>query len=481
MSDYRTELQFKLGPNISTDPDILLSYNHDLAEMPELLLRLFRRTPDAVVVPRGEEDVRVVMRVAHAQRVPVTPRGQASSGYGGVMPAKGGIVLDLARMDRILAVDQEACTVDVEPGVIWNNLSKALGRHGMENRLCPTSGPSSTVGGWFCMGGVGIGSMMYGSIEDVVSEIDVVEPGGALKTLRGSAARPYCQSGGCLGVVTRLRLLCRKREELRHLAVAFCDARGIGDFLLSSRTLRPYSANVFSFDYLRMQALAEGRRGPQERGFLVCLTFFASDMDQQAIERLARCRGGEILDEAVAAQEWEQRFQPMRIKRNGPTLLTGECFISCHKFHKFWKWLRCLLPLDHVGIEAFAVRDGRLAVLAYVPDTSKGVLALLRMGKAMVPLHLAKVFGGSVYAPGLWFSAQARNTFGEYRLQQMRLMKRSVDPKNIMNPGKTCGNGLSFLPFALLSRLLWIGTLLAAPLSAAFPARPRRTARKEAR
>lgn len=482
MSDYRTVLHYRLGSNISTEQDICQSYNHDLGEMPGLLLGLFRRTPEAVVLPRSAEDVQTALRIAREHDVPVTPRGQASSGYGGAMPTRGGLVIDLACMNRILAVDEDALTVDVEPGIVWNALSEALAAHGMDNRLCPTSGPSSTVGGWFCMGGVGIGSMMYGSIADVVTEIDVVEPGGALKTVSGAADLGlYCGSGGCVGVVTRLRLLCRKAEPLRHVAVSIPDAQGLGLFMLGVRELHPYSASVLSAEYLRMQAEAEGRPAPEGKGFLVTLAFFASDCDWEAVALLAERFCGTLLDEAVAEHEWESRFHPMRIKRGGPSLLVGECTISCFEFHRLWGRIRRLLWRDRMGLEAFGIRDGRLAVLVYLPDSARGFLSLFRMGKAMIPLHAAKALGGAVYSPGLWFNAQAKDVLGASRLCRLRKLKREVDPGNRMNPGKVCGSGLGFLPFALLSRLIWIGTLLSAPLSMVLSTRPRLMPRKEDR
>ena len=483
MSDYRAILHDTLGDKSSSDREICQSYNHDLGEMPGLLLGLFRRTPDAVTLPRSAEDVQQIMRIAHDHKVPVTPRGQASSGYGGAMPTCGGLVIDCACMNRVLAVDEAAMTVDVEPGVIWNNLSEVLAPHGMDNRLCPTSGPTSTVGGWFCMGGVGIGSMLYGSIADVVTEIDVVDPDGTSRTVSGvSELKVYCGSGGCLGVVTRLRLLCRKREPLRHLAVSLPDAEALGLFMQGAESVHPYSASVLSDEYLRMQAEAEGREAPRVEGFLVVLTFLAAACVPEAVAALAGQHRGRMLDEALAEHEWENRFYPMRIKRNGPALLVGECTLACSEFHRLWKRVRRMLWKDRLGLEAFGVRGGSLAILVYIPDSAKDVLSLFRMGKAMIPLHVARVLGGAVYAPGLWFNAQAGTALGENRLHELKTLKSRLDPQNRMNPGKTCGNGWKFIPFSVLSRLIWIGTLLSAPLSMVLPARPhRRTPHKEVR
>ena len=185
MEDYCVELAAKLGSSFTQDPQICRSYNHDLGEMSAVLLGLFKRTPGAVALPRTAQQVSDCLSVAHKHRVPVTVRAQASSGYGGTMPTVGGLLVDVSRMNKVISVDEEHRTCDVEPGVVWKDLNEELSRHGLASRICPTSGPSSTVGGMFAMGGVGIGSYRYGSILDCVEEIDMVDPDGTMRTVEG--------------------------------------------------------------------------------------------------------------------------------------------------------------------------------------------------------------------------------------------------------------------------------------------------------
>ena len=96
MEDYCVELAAKLGSSFTQDPQICRSYNHDLGEMPAVLLGLFKRTPGAVALPRTAQQVSDCLSVAHKHRVPVTVRAQASSGYGGTMPTVGGLLVDVA-------------------------------------------------------------------------------------------------------------------------------------------------------------------------------------------------------------------------------------------------------------------------------------------------------------------------------------------------------------------------------------------------
>jgi FAD/FMN-containing dehydrogenase len=106
-----------------------------------------RSIADGVVQPRNENEIVDLVRWAAQNRIPLVPRGKATSGYGGVLPVKGGITVDSWRLRKIVSVDQEALTVAVEPGVVWEDLEKTLAKQGLALRLYPSSAPSSTVAG----------------------------------------------------------------------------------------------------------------------------------------------------------------------------------------------------------------------------------------------------------------------------------------------------------------------------------------------
>jgi len=151
---YREDFDRGLGDAVTFDLQILRSYDHDLGEMPRALMALIEHLPQVVVAARTVADVTEALVLALKHHIPVTPRGQATSGYGGAVPCRGGMVLDLSNLNKVIAVDSEKATVDVEPGVVWQELSRTLAAHGLDNRVCPTSAPSSTVGGWFASAGV---------------------------------------------------------------------------------------------------------------------------------------------------------------------------------------------------------------------------------------------------------------------------------------------------------------------------------------
>jgi FAD/FMN-containing dehydrogenase len=469
MTTFENDLTRVLGPRVSFDPEVLAAYDHDLGEMPRALTALFQCAPQAVAVPRDAAEVAAVLGIAGKYRLPVTPRGQATSGYGGSVPVKAGIVLDLSEMTRVLSVDQALGTVDVQPGVVWNELSRELAKYNLDNRITPTSAPSSTVGGWFAMGGVGIGSMTYGSIADVVRQIDVAGLDGSVTTYQGRDMELFHQTCGILGVVTRLRLACRQACEMRACGALLPTPESLAACLADLRAgSSPYSLSVQSAGYMKMRAQAEGGEAPAESGFLLVAAYPATAPGDAFLAKTASRHGGRPVDERVARHDWEGRFYPMRIKKNGPSMLVGEVYLPEGAFPAAWREIEAALP-GPLGLEAVATADGRLAMLIYIPDNAKSLLYPLRMPKAMIPLAVARRFGGSVYSPGLWFARHSKELFGPAKYRAVMELKKRLDPFNLLNPGKITGANVLGLPGVEISSLIGLAGILAAPLSRRLP------------
>src|ERR1039457_3827888 len=162
-------------------------YGHDTAEIPSLVKPLVGSTvPSAVVQPESEEELVTLVRWAQEKRVPLTPRGRATSGYGGVLPVKGGHVEDFFHLDKLLEIDTKRLTVRVQPGICWEKLDRELAKQGLTLRLYPSSYPASTVGGWLAQGGAGYGSYQYGWFRDNVSSARLVMPSGEVRVLGGA-------------------------------------------------------------------------------------------------------------------------------------------------------------------------------------------------------------------------------------------------------------------------------------------------------
>lgn len=178
--------------------------------------------------------VQSVMRLAHAQKVPVTVSAGRSNVTGAAIPMRGGIVLDVCGLNRLVGYDAQSQIVEVEAGMFGDVFEQTIQeRYGMTMGHWPSSFAISTVGGWIACRGAGQLSTRYGKIEDMVHGMDVVLADGTMVTVGGyarAAVGPDLQqlfigSEGTLGVIVRARLKLHRLPDYGR-----ATAYGFGSF-----------------------------------------------------------------------------------------------------------------------------------------------------------------------------------------------------------------------------------------------------------
>ncbi|MGB2827773.1 MAG: FAD-binding oxidoreductase, partial [Dehalococcoidales bacterium] len=230
----RLYLEEKFGDRANFRKTERKLYGHDIAAMPALIKPMVGSTvPDAVVQPETEEELVELVKWAAESNIPLTPRGRATSGYGGVLPVKKGVVVDFYRMKRVLDVDPEALTATVQAGVVWEKLDKELKKHGLTLRLYPTSYPAATVGGWLAQGGTGIGSYEAGWFRDNVVSARVVLPGGEVRVFSGPELDLISEAEGITGLISDITLKVMPLEDMEVVAIGCPDAHDLQHLIQS--------------------------------------------------------------------------------------------------------------------------------------------------------------------------------------------------------------------------------------------------------
>ncbi|MCX5999376.1 MAG: FAD-binding oxidoreductase, partial [Chloroflexi bacterium] len=337
---YRSYLEGKFGDRVSFRRTERRLYGHDIAEIPSLIKPLIgNTTPDAVVQPQSTEELVELVQWASRNKVPLTPRGKATSGYGGAIPVRKGVVVDFYRMNKVLRIDSGARTAAVQAGVVWEKLDKELAKHGLMLRLYPTSYPSSTVGGWLAQGGAGIGSYESGWFRDNVLSARVVTAAG-VKEHVGPELEVIADAEGITGLIADVTLRVQPLEKMDILAVACPQAHDLQRLVQSivDDKLPVWSVcfiNPRMADLKNLAPLPEHYGQPAEervnlpKAYIVCLAFRARDHQTVAgkLQTMLPPCHAEMLSDEIAQHEWRNRFKLMVVKRLGPSLVPAEIVV----------------------------------------------------------------------------------------------------------------------------------------------------------
>jgi glycolate oxidase len=243
---------------------------HGLVSSPEELhtyecdgLTNFRVMPLAVLLPSDTQQVQAIVRLCHRERIPFVARGSGTGLSGGALPVENGVVISLARMNRILEVDLPNARVIVEPGVINLDVTGRVQPHEYFYAPDPSSQSVCSIGGNVAENSGGAHCLKYGFTTTHVLGLEVVLPDGSLVHLGGkSLDMPgydlmgvFVGSEGTLGIATKVTLRIVKRPEcIRTLLAAFPGTNEAGAAVSDIIAAGMLPAAIEMMDNLAIQA-----------------------------------------------------------------------------------------------------------------------------------------------------------------------------------------------------------------------------------
>jgi len=456
----RSYLKERFGDRVNFNKVERKLYSHDIAAIPGLVKPLIGSTvPDAVVQPVDEEKLIELVRWAIENEIPLTPRGKASSGYGGVLPVKKGIVVDFYRMNRVIGVDSDAQTATVQSGVVWEKLDRYLKKQGLTLRTYPTSYPGSTVGGWLAQGGAGIGSYEAGWFRDNVVSARVVLPDGTVREFSGSELDVISDAEGITGLISDVTIRIQSLEDMEVISIGCPDAHDLQRFI---EKMTEENLPIWSLLFINPRMAELKNRAPlmehlghpvEERvllpaSYIVTLTFRSKDRKvvTDGLENLLKVCQAEILSDRIARHEWKNRFKLMVVKRLGPSLVPAEVVIPLSALGDFMSEIehRINQPIVKEGviIRKSASGNPEVVILGFIPSDERTFSYNFVFSLSLTVMNIAEKHGGRAYSTGLYFAKKAEEVLGKERLARLKTFKKEIDPKNILNPGKVIGDGL---------------------------------------
>jgi alkyldihydroxyacetonephosphate synthase len=171
--------------------------------------------PSAIVFPENTAQVIRIVEFCNDHKMPLIPRGGGAGDAGGSVALTGGIVVDLKKMDKVLAINEKSLTVRVQPGIIQKHLEEHLNQRGYTMNHFPASFTTSCLGGFISTNGTGVLSSKYGKLSDMVHQLEVVLPSGKLfrslpvrlHSTGPDYSRLFIGAEGTLGIITEA--LCK--------------------------------------------------------------------------------------------------------------------------------------------------------------------------------------------------------------------------------------------------------------------------------
>ncbi len=416
--------------------------------------------PDLVVRPATAEEISKIVMLANEYLIPVIPRGSGSGFVGGSTPVAGGIVLILTRMSKIIYVDEDNLTAEVEPGVITQKLQQEVEKAGLFYPPDPASLKFSTIGGNVAVNSGGPRAIKYGVTKDYILGLEAVLPSGEIihtgvKTTKGvvgyDLTRLLIGSEGTLGIITKILLkLLPKPKKVKTALALFPEVDDAAKAVTEIIRSKIIPATLEFMDCSAMQCVEDylGMGLPDKAGAMLLIEV---DGDEDVVEKeikqinllCNKYNTGQIL---IAADHQEQgklwaarRAISPALGRLKPTKINEDIVVPRNKIPAIIKRIRKIAEDFNLTIINFGhAGDGNIHVNIMTDKQDKDEYE--RAEKAVKEIFSAVLdLEGTIsgeHGVGLTKSPFIGMEIEPIVLRKMQEIKKIFDPNNIMNPGK---------------------------------------------
>ena len=438
--------------NILTKKEDLLLYSHD-ATYQEFM-------PDVVVFPKDAGEISRILKLANEELFPVIPRGAGSGMSGGALAVRGGLVMAMNRLNRILLIDQDNLIAKVEPGVITAHLQSEVEKLGLFYPPDPASLDVSTIGGNVAECAGGPRALKYGVTRDYVLGLTVVLPTGEIldigvETAKGvvgyDLARLIVGSEGTLAIVTGITLkLIPKPEVKKTMLVIFPDILSAAQCVSRIIKEKIVPATIEFMDSLSLECVRDQLPLELPEGELTILLIEVDgnsvqiDKDIRKIEDICRQMGITGLRLARDKKEAEDLWKARRnlspsLQKLKPHKINQDVVVPRSRLAEFVTTLSDIGRRYNLSIPSFGhAGDGNIHINIMLnrdnnDEVEKADQALKEIMKLVVDL---KGTISGEHGVGISKKPYIGMEISATGLELMSRIKKAFDPNGILNPGK---------------------------------------------
>ena len=416
--------------------------------------------PDAVVFPKTTAQVAECVRLAAGARIPIVTRGSGTGLSGGSVPSQGSLVLCLVHMNAILDVDPRNLTLRAQPGAITARIDEAAGRHGLFYPPDPGSMRISTIGGNVAENSGGLRGLKYGVTRDYVMGLEVVLPDGrvarfgnqCVKDVAGYSLKDlFVGSEGTLGVITEVLLKLVPRPASRRTMLALYDriedAAQTVSAIVAAHIIpctlefldRMTTRSVEEYAHVGLPTDCEAVLLMETDGHPVVVAEESAQM-----EALARAHGARDVrtarDEAEALQLASARRNAFSaLARQRPTTILEDVTVPRSELASMVAFIAETAAGFGLQIGTFGhMGDGNLHPTFLADERDADEMHRVHEALEAIVKRTLEV-GGTItgeHGVGLAKKPWLRQQVGDASLDLMRQIKGTLDPLNLLNPGK---------------------------------------------
>ncbi|MEJ2733292.1 MAG: FAD-linked oxidase C-terminal domain-containing protein [Anaerolineae bacterium] len=419
--------------------------------------------PEVVVKVTSARQVSEVLKLAQRERIPVTPRGAGYGLSGGAVAVRGGVVLSMEKMNRILEIDRENLMVTVEPGVITGDIHRAVEAEGLFYPPDPASLDSCSIGGNIAEGAGGPRAVKYGITKDYVCGLEAVLPSGEIVTMGGklvknvtgySLIQLLIGSEGTLAVVTKiiLRLLPLPKVQV-DLLVPFDDFQAAADTVsdIIAHRILPTTIEFMEQDsILAVERLLEKTVPFDDAAAHLLIQLDGSlqeavDSEMDVVGDLCLEHGArDVLvakDRPTRERLWEARRMIIdALNHESPINHMEDVVVPRAEIHRLLKGIKEIASRYEVRIVNFGhAGDGNVHINVLKDDLPEAHWDALVPKITEAIYRLALSLGGTItgeHGIGATRRRYLPLALDEAQIDLMRQIREVFDPNRILNPGK---------------------------------------------
>lgn len=439
--------------NVITEQEDLVCYSFDATpDVPNPL-------PDVVVTPNSTEEVVKVVDIARKYKTPIYPRGSGTNLCGGTVPLKGGIVLSLLNMNKILEIDAENLVAVVQPGVIIQDLNNAVAPYGLIYPPDPGTVTTATMGGSVSECAGGLRGLKYGVTKHYVMGLEVVLANGKVARFGGKTVKNvtgydmvklFTGSEGTLGIITEIIVKLIPAPETRAAMLAtFTSLEDAGNAIRDIISSKVIPATLEIMDQVTIRTVENYAKVGLPTDAKAILLIEVDGIPEvvareaEAVEKVVVQNNGSIQrakDEEEREKIWTARRAALpALAQFKPTTVLEDATVPRSKITEMLLFLEQVAEKYKLNIGTFGhAGDGNLhpTILTDARDTEE----MERVHQAVDEIFAKAVqLGGTLsgeHGVGLAKAKYMELEFGETGLEVFRQIKNALDPEGILNPGK---------------------------------------------